>query len=457
MSADSIVTYTSVHSEARSWSIPSEDPYEEAAQQLLEQVPCSPEYVHDPIELEDHVPVYILEPEHPEDLVPAEDEAPTPPLPPFFLSPHFFYSYDVYSLKRGRKDKDKDEDPSAGSDRGLKKRKTSKDNTTLKNAIRLFQKNLDWEIPKGDDYPFDLSKPLPLIRVEIVQRVPVRIFNNNDLKYLQGRISTMDIYDYALWGFSTLEDKHKSFYAFARGMQSRGDVYSTKRILAVTHVSVMRKHGYGYLEEIVVRRAENAFYRFKEGDFPRLRINDIEDMLLLCGLYNRPHKISGDDVGCLAWLKEVHQKVWVIRCESEDLQLGVKLSNEDQHHKLDTTSRSQKKYKQGTHTLHTKTLKDSFMSTTTRGTEHAEFGESDTYVLERFATPAGNPVKKITLKLNLSNHRSILTDSKEYLKMVMEVPDSSRLTRFIATCSYPTDKYKDIMKAQVHVSRLPLI
>ncbi|GJX65965.1 putative reverse transcriptase domain-containing protein [Tanacetum coccineum] len=32
-------------------------------------------------------PVYILEPEYPEDLVPAEDEAPTPLLPPFFLSP----------------------------------------------------------------------------------------------------------------------------------------------------------------------------------------------------------------------------------------------------------------------------------------------------------------------------------------------------------------------------------
>ncbi|GJT19439.1 hypothetical protein Tco_0878145 [Tanacetum coccineum] len=76
MSADSAVTYTSVHSEARSWSIPSEDPYEEAARQLLEQAPRSPEYVPDPMELEDHVPVYIPEPEHPKDLVPAEDEAP---------------------------------------------------------------------------------------------------------------------------------------------------------------------------------------------------------------------------------------------------------------------------------------------------------------------------------------------------------------------------------------------
>ncbi|GKF96573.1 hypothetical protein Tco_0292394, partial [Tanacetum coccineum] len=76
-------------------SIPSEDPYEEAAQQLFEQAPHSPEYVPDPMELEDHVPVYIPEPEHPKDLVPVEDEAPieayitevasAPPPPPSFL------------------------------------------------------------------------------------------------------------------------------------------------------------------------------------------------------------------------------------------------------------------------------------------------------------------------------------------------------------------------------------
>ncbi|GJV57497.1 hypothetical protein Tco_1458502 [Tanacetum coccineum] len=43
------------------------------------------------------------------------------------LDKDFFFSYDVYSLKRIQKDKDKDEDPSARSDRGLKKRKLSKD------------------------------------------------------------------------------------------------------------------------------------------------------------------------------------------------------------------------------------------------------------------------------------------------------------------------------------------
>ncbi|GJU43610.1 hypothetical protein Tco_1200876 [Tanacetum coccineum] len=80
MSADSAVTYTSVHSEARSWSIPSEDPYEEAARQLFEQAPRSPVYIP-----ENHIPVYIPEPEHPEDLVPDrnrnEGGKPYTPLP----------------------------------------------------------------------------------------------------------------------------------------------------------------------------------------------------------------------------------------------------------------------------------------------------------------------------------------------------------------------------------------
>ncbi|GJU05039.1 hypothetical protein Tco_1121469 [Tanacetum coccineum] len=41
----------------------------------------------------------------------------------------------------------------------------------------------------------------------------------------------------------------------------------------------------------------------------------------------------------------------------------------------------------------------------TESIEHAEYDESNTYVLERFNTTAGNPVKKILLKLNLSDHR----------------------------------------------------
>nr|GFA47466.1 hypothetical protein [Tanacetum cinerariifolium] len=49
---------------------------------LFEQAPHSPEYVP-----RDHVLVFVHEFEHPDNLVPAEDEAPASLLPPGFLSP----------------------------------------------------------------------------------------------------------------------------------------------------------------------------------------------------------------------------------------------------------------------------------------------------------------------------------------------------------------------------------
>nr|GEY20414.1 hypothetical protein [Tanacetum cinerariifolium] len=65
-------------------------------------------------------------------------------------------------------------------------------------SITAQQTKLDLElVPNknrldiGGDYPFDLSKPLPLITRGNCQSVPVELFINNDLKYLQGGISTM--------------------------------------------------------------------------------------------------------------------------------------------------------------------------------------------------------------------------------------------------------------------------
>ncbi|GJY43544.1 hypothetical protein Tco_0431757 [Tanacetum coccineum] len=221
-------------------------------------------------------------------------------------------------------------------------------------CYKALSEKLDWENPEGGDYPFDLTKPLPLVMSRNRQKVPVDYFFNNDLKYLQGGISTMTYtnfftktkaaqydlqgikdmvpniwvpvnvaYDkHALWGISYWREQRKSFYGYARGMQSRHDVYSTKRILAVIQVKVMRKHRYGYLKEIVVRRADNDLYRFKEGDFPRLRINDIEDMLLFV-VQNWFKNLSGDDVSDFAIALRMFTRSLVIQKLFEDLQLRV--------------------------------------------------------------------------------------------------------------------------------------
>ncbi|GJX43449.1 hypothetical protein Tco_0260125 [Tanacetum coccineum] len=52
------------------------------------------------------------------------------------LDKDLFDSYGkAYSLKRSREDKDKDEDPPAGPDQGLKKRKTSKDSAQAEEPV----------------------------------------------------------------------------------------------------------------------------------------------------------------------------------------------------------------------------------------------------------------------------------------------------------------------------------
>ncbi|GKB35478.1 hypothetical protein Tco_0880420 [Tanacetum coccineum] len=43
----------------------------------------------------------------------------------------------------------------------------------------------------------------------------------------------------------------------------------------------MKMYDYSHLEEIEVRRDDQKLYMFKEGDFKRLRLQDIEDMSLL--------------------------------------------------------------------------------------------------------------------------------------------------------------------------------
>nr|GEY99527.1 hypothetical protein [Tanacetum cinerariifolium] len=75
--------------------------------------------------------------------------------------------------------------------------------------------------------------------------------------------------------------KHQQFYGFAINRESARDVYSKHRVIAVTELKIVEWHNYKHLDWITVRRDDDKLYKFKEGNFKRLRIQDIEDMLLL--------------------------------------------------------------------------------------------------------------------------------------------------------------------------------
>ncbi|GJU99818.1 hypothetical protein Tco_1329089 [Tanacetum coccineum] len=175
---------------------------------------------------------------------------------------------------------------------------------------------LDWNNPEGQQYPHDLRKPLPLIPNSRGRHViPFDHFINNDLAYLSGGVSSRTYttsvtktraadyghikwikdlvpnimwsqvpvsYDkHALWGISHWGQKRQQFYGFAANRESARDVYSKRRIIVVTNLQIVEWHNYKHLDWITVRRDDDKLYKFKEGDFNRLRIQDIEDMLLL--------------------------------------------------------------------------------------------------------------------------------------------------------------------------------
>ncbi|GJT21658.1 hypothetical protein Tco_0891595 [Tanacetum coccineum] len=145
---------------------------------------------------------------------------------------------------------------------------------------------LDWNNPEGDRYPFDLSKPLPLQGPQGHRTIVADYFYNNDLEYLKTSdpevtytlsITKTKMAQYEIKGikdmvptlWSTIKhaydkdakkgikhwgERRKMWYRSQVRKFSKHNVYSTKEILGVKSVSVNKLHGYGHLEEIMVKR-----------------------------------------------------------------------------------------------------------------------------------------------------------------------------------------------------------
>nr|GEU73103.1 hypothetical protein [Tanacetum cinerariifolium] len=147
----------------------------------------------------------------------------------------------------------------------------------LEEVYKATTYQLDWFNPEGQQYPYNLLQPIPLIPNNRGRHViPFSHFINNDLKYLQGGTSSRK--------YTTSVTKTKAAdYGNIKWIED------LRRIIAVTDLKIVEWHNYKHLDWISVRHDDDKIYKFKEGDFKRLRLQDIEDMLLLLvqgNLYN---------------------------------------------------------------------------------------------------------------------------------------------------------------------------
>nr|GEW74243.1 hypothetical protein [Tanacetum cinerariifolium] len=227
----------------------------------------------------------------------------------------------------------------------------------LEEVYKETTDQLDWVNPEGQQYPHNLLQPLPLIPDNQGRRViPFAHFINNDLEYLRGGASSRKYttsvtktkatdygnikwiedlappsmwiqepinYDkHALWGVSHWGRKRQQFYGFAVNRESALDVYSKRRIISVTDLKIVEWHSYKHLDWITVCHDDDKLYKFKEGDFKRLRLQDIEDMLLLL-VQGKLSNLTIEERYAFNVSLRMFTRTIVIQRRMKDPQLGV--------------------------------------------------------------------------------------------------------------------------------------
>ncbi|GJU53681.1 hypothetical protein Tco_1227395 [Tanacetum coccineum] len=135
---------------------------------------------------------------------------------------------------------------------------------------------LDWANPEGDKFSYDMSKPLPLQGPPGHLTIHVDFFFNNDLEYLK------------------------------TGNKERKYTASLTKTKAASASKSLKE------------------YTFKEADFSRLHLNDIEDMFLLY-VQHKLQNLTGDEIVDLVYALRTFTYGIVIMKRVEDVQLGVEI------------------------------------------------------------------------------------------------------------------------------------
>nr|GEX62476.1 hypothetical protein [Tanacetum cinerariifolium]GEX64183.1 hypothetical protein [Tanacetum cinerariifolium] len=139
----------------------------------------------------------------------------------------------------------------------------------MEEFFKALIEKLDWNNLERDRCPFDLTKPLPLKGRPGRLTIATKYFNG-DLEFLKS---------------SDLEKRYTTSITKTKATRYKivriEDMVPTWWSTIKVGVNFKKLHGYGHLEEIMVRRANCQLYKFKKGDFLDLHLNDIEDMLLL--------------------------------------------------------------------------------------------------------------------------------------------------------------------------------
>nr|GFB12484.1 hypothetical protein [Tanacetum cinerariifolium] len=171
----------------------------------------------------------------------------------------------------------------------------------LEEVYKATTDQLDWVNPEGQQYPHNLLQPLPLIPDHRGRRIMGTSNGPSGVSHTGGGNANSSM-----------------------GMRLTGSLLAmyTPSGESSLELQLMEWHDYKHLDWISVRRDDDQIYKFKEGDFKRLRLQDIEDMLLLL-VQGKLSNLTVEERLAFNVSLRMFTRSIVIQRRMEDLQLGV--------------------------------------------------------------------------------------------------------------------------------------
>ncbi|GKD48343.1 hypothetical protein Tco_1277319 [Tanacetum coccineum] len=246
---------------------------------------------------------------------------------------------DIVTFKRRQDDHDADEEPSAGLNRGSKRRrdgkepestsapkeKSSKITSKSKDGSKSHHSNLAREEDPRESFDELIDTSLDFSTF-MMNRLKVDTLTPELLAGL-----TFELMKGSCKSLVELEYFFKEVYKATtekldwnnpEGQESARDVYFRRRIIAVTKLQIVKWHGYKHLDWITVCRDDDKLYTFKKGDYKRLHLQDIEDMLILF-IQGKLTNLNVEERLAFSVSLRMFTRSIVIQKRVEDLQLGV--------------------------------------------------------------------------------------------------------------------------------------
>nr|GEU89230.1 Gag-Pol polyprotein [Tanacetum cinerariifolium] len=214
-----------------------------------------------------------------------------------------------------KKHDDDDEDPSARPNQGKKtKRQRTKES-------------------KSSQKP-STTKETPKEMDDAVNTIVEDVVHDSNLPHDEENVYNIYHEDKAArYEILGIEDMVPTLWSTIKHAYDNDDAKGIKHWGERIKLCVKKPHGYGHLEEVMVKRAYRQLYKFKEVDFVDRHFNDIKDMLILAVRHKLFHLNERDIVDFIVALR-ICTRSLIIKRRVEDLQFGV----ESYQNKLNITA-----------------------------------------------------------------------------------------------------------------------